>query len=106
MLRGGELDGERVLGPRHVALMTREVTVDGLGRTGDALMDDHYAMAWGKRRPAQAASPEGFGHGGVSGTRLWVDPAEDLVFVYLSGVWGGLEELIDDVQHAVYAALE
>ena len=31
MLRGGELDGVRVLGRPIVDLMTREVTVDGLG---------------------------------------------------------------------------
>ena len=31
MLRGGELDGVRVLGRPIVDLMTREVTVNGLG---------------------------------------------------------------------------
>jgi CubicO group peptidase (beta-lactamase class C family) len=41
----------------------------------------------------------------VSGTRLWVDPAHDLVFVYLTGKWGGARESIDEVLLAIYAAL-
>ena len=51
------------------------------------------------------ASASAFGHGGISGTRLWIDPAHDLVFVYLTGSWGGARESIDAVQLAVYAAL-
>ena len=89
MLRGGELDGVRVLGRPIVDLMTREVTVNGLGTTGDRLADDHYAIGWGKPGAGVTElSRSAFGHGGVSGTRLWVDPAYDLVFVYLTGPWG------------------
>jgi CubicO group peptidase (beta-lactamase class C family) len=106
MLRGGELDGVRVLGRPIVELMTREVTVGGLGAMPDRLADEHYAVGWGKPGAASPASPLAFGHGGVSGTRLWVDPAYDLVFVYLSGVWGGLREAIDEVQLAVYGSIE
>ncbi|HYO41714.1 MAG TPA: serine hydrolase domain-containing protein [Candidatus Limnocylindrales bacterium] len=105
MLRGGELDGVRVLGRPIVDLMTREVTVNGLGAMPDRLADEHYALGWGKAGAASAGSPLAFGHGGVSGTRLWIDPAYDLVFVYLTGSWGGARETIDEVQLAVYGAL-
>ncbi len=105
MLRGGELEGSRVLAPAFVDLMTREVTVDGLGATGNRLDDDHYALGWDKPGPASPASPSSFGHGGASGTRLWIDPAHDLVFVYLTGVWGLPSQPIDAVQNAVYAAV-
>ncbi len=105
MLRGGELDGMRVLGRSVVDLMTREVTVGGLGRMEDRLTDEHYALGWGKRGVVSPASASAFGHGGVSGTRLWIDPAHDLVFVYLTGKWGGGREAIDEVLLAVYAAL-
>jgi CubicO group peptidase (beta-lactamase class C family) len=105
MLRGGELDGARVLGRTTVELMTREVTDDGLGRMEDRLADEHYALGWGKRGMASPASASAFGHGGISGTRLWIDPAHDLVFVYLTGAWGGARVSIDAVQLAVYAAL-
>jgi CubicO group peptidase (beta-lactamase class C family) len=105
MLCGGELDGARVLSPAFVALMTREVTVDGLGAEPDPLTSHHYALGWGKPGIASPASSSAFGHGGASGTRLWVDPAHDLVFVYLTGVWGLPAAPIEAVQHAVYAAL-
>lgn len=105
MLGGGELEGARVLAPAFVDLATREVTVDGLGATGDRLADDHYAIGWGKRGPTSPASPSAFGHGGMSGTRLWIDPAHDLVFVYLTGVWGLPTQPVDAAQNAVYAAV-
>ena len=49
--------------------------------------------------------PRAFGHGGVSGTRLWIDPAYDLVYVYLTGSWGLPTAPIDAVQAAIYAAV-
>jgi CubicO group peptidase (beta-lactamase class C family) len=104
-VRGGELDGVRILGSPLVELMTREVTVNGLGATRDRLTDDHYAIAWGKPGPTSAGSASAFGHGGVTGTRLWIDPALDLVFVFLSGMWAGADPLIDDVQLAVYGSI-
>ena len=87
MLRGGELDGVRVLPPAFVDLMARETTVDGIGRTDDPVTAEHYALGWGKPGVASPADPSSFAHGGITGTRLWIDPANDLVFVYLTGVW-------------------
>ena len=106
MLRGGELDGVRVLGRPIVDLVTREVTVNGLGTTGDRLADDHYAIGWGKPGAASPSSPLGFGHGGASGTLLWVDPAFDLVLVYLTGLWGNPLPASHDVLMAAYGTIE
>jgi len=105
-VRGGELDGVRILGRPLVDLMTREVTVHGLGRSADRLVDEHYAIGWGKPGPTNPGSPAAFGHGGVTGTRLWIDPEHDLVLVFLSGTWAGADPLMDDVQLAVYGAIE
>jgi CubicO group peptidase (beta-lactamase class C family) len=110
MLRGGELDRVRVLSPATVALMTREVTAPvgaagGIGWNPDPLAADHYALGWGRPRADAIASPRAFGHGGVSGTRLWIDPAYDLVYVYLTGSWGLPTAPIDAVQAAIYAAV-
>ena len=111
MLRRGELDGTCVLSPAYVELMTREVTVaatsrvPGLGSNVDPLRADHYALGWGKPGVASVGSPSAFGHGGVSGTRLWIDPALDLAYVYLSGAWGMSREPIDVVEAAIYAGL-
>ncbi len=113
MLRGGELDGERVLSPAFVELMTREVTVprestwssSGLGASADPLAADHYALGWGKPGVVTPSSSRAFGHGGVSGTRLWIDPEADLVYVYLSGSWGMPRTPIDAIEHVLYASL-
>lgn len=111
MLRDGELDGGRVLSPAFMRLMTTEVTVParsrvaGLGAHEDPLRADHYALGWGKPGVASLGSPSAFGHGGVSGTRLWIDPELDLAYVYLSGCWGMPREPIDTVEAAVYAGV-
>lgn len=106
MLRGGELDGIRILGRPLVELMTREITVDGLGDTGDRLTQEHYAIGWGKPRPASPASPLAFHHSGASGTRLLVDPGCNLVLVVLSGKWGGAAEVLDRVVMAAYGSID
>ncbi len=106
LLRGGELDGERVLPPRFVELMTREHTAGVPGAAADPLRSDRYGLGWGKPNPLTSpASPAAFGHGGATCTRLWVDPGHDLVFVYLSGVMGTSRRPIDAVLATVYAAI-
>jgi CubicO group peptidase (beta-lactamase class C family) len=106
MLRGGELDGVRILPPAFVELMTREQTTGAIGAAADPLLDEHYGLGWGKASPRTSpASPAAFGHGGATGTRLWIDPWHDLVFVHLTGVWSYPSREIDEVQNAVYAAL-
>jgi CubicO group peptidase (beta-lactamase class C family) len=105
LLRGGELDGTRILAPVFVDLMTREVTVRGLGRQADRALDNHYAIGWGKRNPTSPMSPSGFEHGGATGTRLLVDPEHDLVIVSLTGVWAHPRWTVDEAISGVYAAL-
>jgi CubicO group peptidase (beta-lactamase class C family) len=105
MVRGGEIDGVRVLPPAFVDLMTRETTVDGIGRTDDPLTTEHYALGWGKPGPASPGDSAAFFHGGITGTRLWVDPANDLVVVYLTGAWEQPTPPVDAVLNVVYAAL-
>jgi CubicO group peptidase (beta-lactamase class C family) len=105
MLRGGELEGVRVLPATFVDLMTREATVGPIGASGDPITDAHYALGWGKPGVTTPGSAAAFGHGGATGTRLWIDPGHDLVFVYLTGVWGYPTEPVDRVMNAVYAAI-
>jgi CubicO group peptidase (beta-lactamase class C family) len=105
-LREGELDGTRILSPAWVRLMTAETTIDGIGRAEDPTASHHYALGWGKPDGRTLpASPLAFGHRGYSGTMLWIDPAFDLVFVYLSGAWGFPTRPMDAVMNAVYSAL-
>ena len=105
MLGGGELEGARILSPAFVDLATREITIDGLGRASDRLEDEHYALGWGTRGAGHPASSRAFGHGGASGTRLWIDPEHDLVVVYLTASWGMPSAVIDEALFSVYAAI-
>ena len=101
LLRGGELDGQRLLGPRIVDFMTRnhlpagvdlqtygppvysESTMRGVG-FGLGFSVDLDAAAAG--RPG---SPGTYGWGGMAGTRFWVDPAEELTALFFTQAFTG-----------------
>lgn len=106
MLLGGRLDGARVLGRPFVELMTRLQT-DGIFEVGTGRAPG-YALGWS--RPGfgrgSPASPSAFGHNGASGSTLIVDPAEDLVVVYLRNDWGATMTATEEAVQAVYAALD
>jgi uncharacterized protein YbbC (DUF1343 family) len=79
MLDGGEYEGVRILSRRTVAVMTAGYPVSsglrGLGwdvQTG-------YSSNRGKSFSASA-----FGHGGFTGTVLWMDPGNELFVIFLS----------------------
>lgn len=112
-------DGPRVLSQARIDEMTREQTAgipelleDGTTR------EPRYALGWRKRSDASAgrgdgasdpalvipASPATVTHGGASGTRLWVDPERDLVFVFLSNSWYADDAPGLAVLRRVYAA--
>jgi CubicO group peptidase (beta-lactamase class C family) len=89
-LRGGtSAGGYRLLSPASIDLMTRNYS-QGARQfgTGDRF---NYGLGWGKRswQPDGdlLASEKAFGHGGASGTLLWVDPEYDFVYVFLSNGW-------------------
>ena len=81
LLRGGELDGARVLSPLAVARMTSPSTPDGLpsvrGLGWD--LDSSYSSNRGELLPIGS-----FGHTGFTGTSLWVDPATQVFVVFMS----------------------
>jgi CubicO group peptidase (beta-lactamase class C family) len=106
MLLGGTLDGARVLGRPFVELMTRHQT-DGILEFGTGRAPG-YALGWGRPGLGRGspASPSSFGHNGASGSTLVVDPAEDLVIVYLRNDWGATMTATDEAVQAVYAALD
>jgi CubicO group peptidase (beta-lactamase class C family) len=90
--RGGSGAG-RVLSPASVAQMTRN-QIPGVSAN---FLHEHFPEAsWGlgwsvegdKRYPLRGSldSPATFGHAGSGGIFMWVDPAYDLVGVYLSSL--------------------
>ncbi len=83
LLNGGELDGERLLGPKTVELMTVDHLGDidfgpgqGFGR-GFSIVEDLGARG-------EPGSVGEFGWGGAYHSTYWVDPAEELVVVHLA----------------------
>lgn len=83
LLNGGSLNGERYLKRETIALFAAynsDISRRGLGfdkpEKDNATRNDPY--------PSAMASPETFGHTGFTGTCVWVDPKEKLVYIFLS----------------------
>ncbi len=82
LLRGRPADAP-LLSPAALAAMTR--LQPGL-TSFDTGKPVYAALGWGKRSPMGVLLPSdaSFGHGGSTGAFLWIDPASDLVFVFLA----------------------
>lgn len=83
LLNGGELNGQRFLKPETIKYFTAyqsKVSRRGLGfdkpEKDNATRKDPY--------PSALASPSTFGHTGFTGTCVWVDPQDGLVYIFLS----------------------
>ncbi|MFM2134871.1 MAG: hypothetical protein RL021_271, partial [Bacteroidota bacterium] len=83
LLNGGTYAEEKLLNPQTVKLFTSRAYPQGTNRRG--MLFDKPETIPGKPSPCSpSASPATFGHQGFTGTCVWVDPAYDLVFVFLS----------------------
>ncbi|MCL2118615.1 MAG: DUF1343 domain-containing protein [Planctomycetaceae bacterium] len=79
MLQRGEYNGVHVLTPETVQLMT----------TRNRVPRGYRGLGWDMRtgyssNRGQTMSPLAFGHGGFTGTSLWIDPGFDLFVIFLS----------------------
>jgi CubicO group peptidase (beta-lactamase class C family) len=103
MLHGGALDGVRILEEGSVEVMT-SLRTDGLVQpdTGEPV---RYGLGWALQ-PGWGAGASAFWHSGSTGSVLLVDPAADLVFVYLRNWWGVSSEATNEAIRAVYAWLD
>ena len=83
MLNGGELDGQRILSRKTVELMT----VDHLGNVEFA-DGEGFGLGFSVLEDLGARGEPGsvgeYGWGGAYHSQYWVDPAEDLVVVYMT----------------------
>ncbi|MBD3592077.1 glycoside hydrolase family 3 N-terminal domain-containing protein [Bacteroides sp. GM023] len=81
LLNGGEIDGQRYLSKETCNLFTTEVSK--ISRRG--LGFDKPDMEDSKKGNCASGVPaEVYGHTGFTGTCAWVDPVNDLVYVFLS----------------------
>ena len=80
LLDDGTFRGQTILKPETVKLMTASYVVPGGGIRG---------LGWDKRtgysiNRGDAFTDAAFGHGGFTGTVIWIDPELDLFFIFLS----------------------
>ncbi len=78
MLQQGKYAGVRILSPATIAEMTRARNIGGQLR----------ALGWDKqsgysRNRGELMSDAAFGHGGFTGTSMWIDPELDLYVIFL-----------------------
>jgi CubicO group peptidase (beta-lactamase class C family) len=116
LLAGGELDGTRLLSWRAVELMTSNYLPDDrdIASYGRPLGQQTFAgLGFGLGfsvviDPVAASSlesPGTFSWGGAAGTNFWVDPAEDLIVVFMMQVRQPTVTISRELRHAVYQAL-
>jgi CubicO group peptidase (beta-lactamase class C family) len=85
LLSGGELDGQRILSPTTIALMT----TDHLHDDGASFLADGWGFGLGftvKNEPALDGLPDSAGTYywfGVAGTSFWIDPKQDLIGIFM-----------------------
>ncbi len=79
MLGRGEYGGVRIMKEETWAEMTKARPVSSGLRCLEWDMKTGYSINKGK-----SLSPRAFGHGGFTGTVLWIDPELDLFFIFLS----------------------
>ncbi|MGB5378001.1 serine hydrolase domain-containing protein, partial [Muriicola sp.] len=83
----GILDGQRLLEEETVKEFTRVQFPENENRSGlgfDKPLLDNANKPLEEAYPAPSASPESFGHSGFTGTFVWADPKNQLVFIFLS----------------------
>lgn len=78
MLQKGQLQGVRIMSPATLAEMTRARDIGGHRR----------GLGWDKqsgysRNRGEFMSDSAFGHGGFTGTAMWIDPELDLYVIFL-----------------------
>lgn len=117
--------GPRILSQAAIDEMSREQTTGLFDVSADGTpRDPRYALGWGMPHPAGLAPsvvdatspPDGgevvrvpasastFTHGGATGTRLWIDPQRELVFVFLTNLWGTSDQPMFSILREVYTA--
>lgn len=83
----GELQGRRLLDSATVREFARVQYPENDNRRGlgfDKPLLNNPELSVAEAYPAPGASPESFGHSGFTGTFVWADPVNQLVYIFLS----------------------
>lgn len=118
LANGGELGGVRILGRHTVEMMAsnhlpggadlREVATGGFGEVGFDGMGFGLtvAVSMGPVRTGVLGSAGSYSWGGFASTIFWIDPAEDLVVVFMTQlIPSGTFNFRDQLKTIVYPAI-
>jgi len=96
-----------LLAPSAIDVMTRLHTANLTASFEQPPKPAYYGLGWDKPEPNDStlASPNAYLHGGATGTLLLIDPAWDLVFVFLTNQWNIEGAAPNKALNAVYGAL-
>ena len=87
LLQKGTYDGTHFFKPSTVDAFTKIQYPENNNRRGlgfDKPIIRNDTLSIKEAYPAPQVSPESFGHSGFTGTFVWADPANDIVFIFLS----------------------
>jgi CubicO group peptidase (beta-lactamase class C family) len=82
LLNGGKINGVRFFSKETVDLFTNYHANSRRGLGFDKPEKDNFLRP--EPYPTFSASPLTFGHTGFTGTCIWVDPAQNLIYIFLS----------------------
>lgn len=102
LLRGGALEGARVLSRESVALACSNLMPEGVLMQGGA----GFGAGMSVTLPAAASATNPAGSvswGGAANTNFWVDPANDAYVVQMTQNFGGNYPLRQQIREAAYA---
>jgi CubicO group peptidase (beta-lactamase class C family) len=87
LLNGGEYQGQKFLEASTLETFTQIQFKENNNRRGlgfDKPMIGNDSLSFEDSYPSPLADPSGYGHSGFTGTFFWVDPATELIYIFLS----------------------
>jgi len=118
MLNGGELDGARILGRKTIELMTMNHLPDGqdltdlsVGPFSETTYEGNgfglgFSITLDLTKTQGAGSPGDYGWGGAASTIFWIDPAEELIVIFLTQLMpSGTFNFRGQLKSIIYPAL-
>ena len=95
------------LSKRSLELMFEDQLGGLPGVYDDEQRDVHFGLGWGKPTLMYGlpGSARAVSHGGATGTRLWIDPDAELVFVFFTNQWSPDRGPENEALRGTYAAL-
>ena len=107
LLNGGELDGARILSPKTVQLMSSDHLGDlpRIGGTPGYGFGLTFQVNLGPGKTGQIGSAGEYNWSGAAGTHFWIDPAEQMVGVFMIQRFGDTFAAANQFKRLAYAAI-